>query len=66
MYLKLKNKNNNYPKGTIFKEIIKNTDNIAVAFLAFLIIGLSVIKDNLSKILSLSFNDEFSYIKKNV
>lgn len=66
MYLKLKNKNNNYPKGTIFKEIIKNTDNITVAFLAFLIIGLSVIKDNLSKILSLSFNDEFSYIKKNV
>lgn len=66
MYLKLKNKINNYPKGAIFKEIIKNTDNIAVAFLAFLIIGLSVIKDNLSKILSLSFKAEFSYIKNNV
>jgi len=50
----------NYPEGTIFKEIIKTTDNIAVAFLAFLIIGLSVIEDNLSKILSLSFNAEFS------
>jgi len=51
---------NNYPKGTTFKEIIKTTDNIAVAFFALLIIGLSFIEDNLSKILSLSFNAEFS------
>ncbi|KAE9521854.1 hypothetical protein AGLY_017736 [Aphis glycines] len=36
-----------YPEGTTFKEIIKTTDKIAVAFLAFLIMGLSVIDDNL-------------------
>jgi len=47
----------NYPEGTTFKDIIKTTDNIAVAFL---IVGLSVIEDNLSKMLSLSFNAEFS------
>lgn len=49
-----------YPRGTTFKEINKTTDNIAEAFLTLLIIGLSVIEDNLSKILSLSFNAEFS------
>lgn len=49
-----------YPKGATFKEIIKTTDNIAVAFLALFMIGLPPIEDNLSKILSLSFNAEFS------
>lgn len=55
-----KNQLYNYPRGTTFKEIIKTTDNIAVAFFALFIIGLSVIDDNLSNILSLSFKAEFS------